>query len=62
MPVGQPGAVMWSRERLMAWGGGHRWHGGRWEENIQGGGMRLVGSGASLEAKLMGLDDGLDKG
>lgn len=40
---------------------GCRWHRGKWE-NILGDGVRLIGSGASLEAKLMGLDDGLDKG
>lgn len=56
-PVGQSGAAMWSRAeaRSVAWVG--RWVGGRGrrEEN-------LIGSGARLEAKLVGLNDGLDKG
>lgn len=45
--------------RVMAWVG--RWHGGRWED-IRGGRMKSIGSGASSEAKLMGIDDRLYKG
>lgn len=46
--------------RVTAWVG--RWHGGRWEENIPGGRVKLIGSGASSEAKLTGIDDRLYKG